>query len=121
MIERMHRIAKWIYPLQTFILLIAMLSFGGFFYVVFSGELGLDKYMFPSIVMFAWSMCLFGISEVLSVLPQTINQSDGFFRRLKKRIKHFFAWLWSLGFTLCSIVLAYFSIRSIGMLIGIGQ
>jgi hypothetical protein len=115
MIEVMQGLAKRILPIRPFFIVLASLCALSFVYIVLSGDKSLDIYLFPSVVLFGWSFCLFGIAGIFRSVPDAIVDGDGFFLRWKKRIRRAIAWLWSLGFMTCTILLVYLSYKSIKM------
>jgi hypothetical protein len=115
MIDVMQRLANRVYPIRFLFVVMAILCLLAFTYLVLSGDLRLDAYLFPSLISFGWSVCLFGVSDVFNKVPQKVNEHDGFFARVKKRVKRFVAWIWSVGFLVCTVMLFYLSFKAFSM------
>ena len=115
MIEVMQRLANRVYPVRFLFVIIAFLSLFAFLYVALSGDHSLEPYLFPSIITFGWCVCLFGISDVFNKVPDNVEEGDGFFVRLRKRIQRLIAWVWSVGFLLCTVLLFYLSFKTFGL------
>ena len=115
MIDVMQRMATKIYPVRLIFVVLSFVFLFVFIYALVSGDESQDVYLLPSLVSFAWSVCLFGISDVFKSVPQKTDENDGFFRRIKKRVRRFITWMWSIGFFVCSVLLFYLSYKSFGL------
>lgn len=117
MIEVMQGLANRVYPIRFAFIFFAFLSLFCFLYVVMGNDKSLDVYLFPSVAAFGWSVCLFGVADVFRSVPEGIKEGDGFILRFKKRIRRSIAWVWSIGFMVCTLLLVYLSYKSVGMAI----
>ena len=115
MIDTMQSLAKRVYPIRHLFVVMALLSLFAFIYVALSRDTSLDVYLFPSVVAFGWSVCLYGIIDVFQTTPGKVVAGDRFFTRLKKRIRRSIAWVWSVGFLLCTVLLFYLSYKSVSL------
>ena len=115
MIEIMQRIAKRIYPIRFLFIVIAFFCLFCFLYIALSADHSLEPYLFPSVISFGWCVCLFGISEVFNRVPAKTSQGDRFLLRLKKRVQRLIAWIWSVGFLVCTVLLFYLSYKTFGL------
>ena len=115
MIERMQGIAKRIYPVRLWFIVIAFLCLFAFLYIVLSGEPRLDAYLYPSVISFAWSLCLFGMADTFYRVPEKVAAGDRFWLRIIKRTRRFIAWLWSVGFLVCTMLLFYLSYKAFNL------
>ena len=115
MIEVMQRLANKVYPVRYAFMVLAVFSLLAFIYVVLSGDYTLDVYLLPSLTSFGWSLCLFGIADTFNKVPEKVIEGDGFFLRIKKRVKRFVSWFWSLCFLVCTILLFYLSYRALSL------
>ena len=115
MIDTMHKLASKVYPVRFILVLFGVICAFAFLFITFSGEANLDTYLFPCVVAFGWSMCLYGISHAFHNVPSKINANDRFFMRIKKRVKRFFVWLISIGFLITTLILVYLSYKAFSM------
>ena len=107
MILFLHRIAKRIYFLRPFFLLLAGLLAAAFIYVVIANNPKSDIYLLVTGALLGWCFCLYGIASGFVQLPTAIAKKDGWFTRFKKRFKLFFAWLFACVFIICSLGMVY--------------
>ncbi|MCG8315271.1 MAG: hypothetical protein MI976_18830 [Pseudomonadales bacterium] len=118
MIQAMQGLANRVFPIRFLFVVIAFFSLFGFLYIALSKDQSLDLYLFPSLVSFGWCICLFGIADVFMSVPEEVKEGDGFFLRIKKRIRRSIAWVWSYGFMACTVLLVYLSYKSVSLAIG---
>lgn len=114
MIERLNRLAIWLYPARIMLLLLALLSLGVSIYILVGGAGTLAPYLMPAIAVCGWSFCLYGIAEQFKQVPEPVIAGDGFWRRCKKRCLRAICWIWVLCTILCSLLLLYSSYKVIG-------
>ena len=115
MIEQMQGIARRIYPIRFLFIVIAFFCLFAFLYIVLSSEPYLDPYLYPSVVSFGWSVCLFGMADVFYRVPERVAEGDRFWVRIIKRVRRFIAWFWSAGFLVCTLILFYLSYKAFNL------
>lgn len=117
MIEVLQKIANRIYPIRLSFVFVAVLCLFLLIYILLSGDARLDLYMLPVVALFSWAICLYGISDAFRRVPEKAAVDDRFFVRVKKRWKRLIAWIWSVGFLICTALLIFLSSRVLTMAI----
>lgn len=99
MIDRLMTIAHSAKRLAAPSLAIALLCFVNAIFIAFtSTSVEGDKYLFPSILGFIWTLSFYAFVETFRGVPKRSEANLGFFARTKRKLIRF--WYWIIGLIL---------------------
>jgi hypothetical protein len=99
MIDRLRAISRTISFLSLPAIILGIACLGYAVFIVFSSDSHQgDKYLFPSIGGFLWSLSAYGLIETFKHVPSALADNAGFFKRLRHNFSRLWYWLIALIF-----------------------
>ena len=118
MLELYQRAAVALARFRTLIWLALFASVSAFGWAVFNPTgSDSDTRLLASAAATGWLLCLLVIQYFFVEPPELPGAGDGFFTRIKKRLKVFFSWCLALVVTGLSVAIIMFSARAVSLII----
>jgi hypothetical protein len=111
-LERLNRIARWLLPLRTLFLGLAMFAFLMLIVSLFA-EQGEQQGLFamPALTLFLWALSVFVFILNFAIIPQRQAGENGLIRRGLQQLQRGWYWLVGLFFLSMTLVLLYVTTR----------
>jgi hypothetical protein len=119
MIDRLQRIARAISGLALPSLALAAVLFAyAVFIVLTSSSHAGDRFLFPSILGFAWALSLYGFIETFRQVPERPGRDAGLWRRTGRKLARFWYGLIAVAFFVASSAVLVLSLRTLSVWFG---
>lgn len=117
MIEWMNAFALTIHRYRFILIIIGFLSFCSSLYIILNNDPHIDRYLMLSVILLAWTLCLFGVSNLFRRIPEPAENEVKFFRRQWQRFRRLIAWGLGAGLLTLCFALLYFTYKSIVLVV----
>jgi hypothetical protein len=119
MIDRLQNIARALAGLAVPSLVLAAVLLGYAVFIVFtSSSHEDDRFLFPSILGFAWALSLYGFIETFRQVPERLDRDAGLWRRTRRRLSRFWYGLMAVAFFIASSAVLVLSLRTLSVWFG---
>ena len=119
MIERLQRIAIFLYRFRFFIIALGILSLGVCAVSFFQNPwINGEVWLIPSVLSLSWSLALYSVIALFQQVPEKADKSEGWRIRASNSIRRGVLWLAALSLVLLTgalIILSYQLLRAWAM------
>jgi hypothetical protein len=114
MIDSLQRVARSTAVMAVPALVLATACLATAVFIVFtSSSHEDDRFLFPSILGFAWFLSLYGFIETFRHVPASLGRDAGFWRRARRSLSRFWYWIIALALLAASAVVLVLSVRTL--------
>ncbi|MBO9489904.1 hypothetical protein J7384_05970 [Endozoicomonas sp. G2_1] len=112
MLNALHKLALLLAPLRKAWLVLAISSLASLAFILVSGfNANSEGYLLPLLALSLWSLLAYIIASTFVQLPETVNNKQGFFTRLKLKLQRLFYWLLGILFIGLTATTLLFTLR----------
>jgi hypothetical protein len=116
MIDRFRSLARAIGGLAkpSLVLALGCLAYAVFVVLTSTSREG-DRFLFPSILGFAWALSLYGFIETFKYVPEPLAGSPGFVQRTRHKLSRSWYWVVALVFLGMSLGVLVLTLRTLSV------